>query len=107
MYAKLDGCFITPQSVTDLSDDIDHLVEEWASASTICNSPMPYPYAHLLKWLLCIWLFTITFSLVGWMTSSFYVIPCVTTVFAVTLFGIDGMGNELEDPFGNSYNDIP
>ena len=26
---------------------------------------------------------------------------------AITLLGLDAIGSEIEDPFGNDYNDIP
>ncbi|VVP15692.1 hypothetical protein PS880_03548 [Pseudomonas fluorescens] len=37
----------------------------------------------------------------GWMTQIF------TAIVSYTFFGLDAIGDELEDPFGRDENDLP
>ena len=37
----------------------------------------------------------------GWAT------PLVTAIVGYTFFGLDQLGNELEEPFGREMNDLP
>jgi putative membrane protein len=37
----------------------------------------------------------------GWLT------PIFTAIVSYTFFGLDAIGDELEDPFGHDENDLP
>jgi putative membrane protein len=36
-----------------------------------------------------------------------YMMPAAVTIVAYTFFGLDAVGDELEDPFGSDENDLP
>ena len=36
-----------------------------------------------------------------------YLTPVAVTIIAYTFFGLDALGDELEDPFGKDENDLP
>lgn len=65
----------------------------------------PIPVAHLIhtRQVLALYLLVLPFGLVenmGW-----WAVPVVGLV-AFTLYGIEGIGRQLEDPFGYDRNDI-
>ena len=88
--------------------DIDQSLTALASASAGCeriqNTPVPFPYTLLLHrtaWLYC---FLLPFGLVdtvGFMT------PFVVAIVAYTFFGLDALGDEIEEPFGLAANHLP
>jgi ion channel-forming bestrophin family protein len=75
-----------------------------AACERIKNTPMPFPYTLLLHrtaWLYC---FLLPFGLVdvvGFMT------PFVVAIVAYTFFGLDALGDEIEEPFGLAMNHLP
>lgn len=75
-----------------------------AGCERIHATPLPFAYTLLLH--RCAWLFCVLlpFGLVnalGWAT------PVVSTVLAYAFFGLDQLGEEMEDPFGTEPNDLP
>jgi ion channel-forming bestrophin family protein len=75
-----------------------------ASCERIQGTPLPFAYTLLLyrtAWLYCLLLpFGLAASL-GWGT------PVATALVAYTFFGLDALGDELEEPFGSAANDLP
>ena len=88
--------------------DIDQSLSALAAAAAGCeriqNTPLPFPYTLLLHrtaWLYC---FLLPFGLVdtvGFMT------PFVVAIVAYTFFGLDALGDEIEEPFGLAANHLP
>jgi putative membrane protein len=75
---------------------------------TVCerlqSTPMPFAYTLLLHrtaWLFCLLL---PFGLVS---SLGFATPVVTVILAYTFFGLDALGQELEEPFGVSPHGVP
>ncbi|SFV15139.1 putative membrane protein [Methylobacterium sp. 174MFSha1.1] len=75
-----------------------------AACERIQGTPLPFAYTLLLyrtAWLYCLLLpFGLAASL-GWGT------PVATALVAYTFFGLDALGDELEEPFGSAANDLP
>ena len=75
-----------------------------AGCERIKHTPIPFPYTLLLHrtaWLYC---FLLPFGLVdtvGFMT------PFVVVIVAYTFFGLDALGDEIEEPFGLADNHLP
>ncbi len=70
----------------------------------IAGTPLPFAYTLLLH--RCVWLFCVLlpFGLagaLGWAT------PVVSMLLAYAFFGLDQVGEELEEPFGLEPNDLP
>ena len=56
---------------------------------------------HRTAYLYC---FLLPFGLVD---SIGFMTPFVVTIVAYTFFGLDALGDEIEEPFGLSENDLP
>ncbi|RBL83140.1 bestrophin [Streptomyces cavourensis] len=96
----------------DLSDilyqGLTQRVAQCAAIQAACErikfTPSPFAYSLLLHrtaWLFCLLL---PFGLVGTLE---YLMPVAVTIIAYTFFGLDALGDELEDPFGLEENDLP
>lgn len=75
-----------------------------AACERIRNTPTPFAYSLLLHrtaWLFCLLL---PFGLVG---EIGLMTPVVVAITAYTFFGLDALGDELEEPFGLTDNDLP
>lgn len=81
-----------------------HMSAVQAACERIKSTPLPFAYTLLLHrtaYLFCCLLpFGIAYSL-GWAT------PLVTAIVSYTFFGLDVVGDELEQPFGFDVNDLP
>ena len=75
-----------------------------AACERIHNTPAPFAYSLLLHrtaWLFCLLL---PFGLVG---ALGLFMPVVVIIVAYTFFGLDALGDELQEPFGLSDNSLP
>ena len=75
-----------------------------ASCERIKYTPIPFPYTLLLHrtaWLYC---FLLPFGLVD---SVGFMTPFVVAIVAYTFFGLDALGDEIEEPFGVADNHLP
>ena len=91
-----------------LASEMDQSLSALAAVAACCerikNTPLPFPYTLLLHrtaWLYC---FLLPFGLVdtvGFMT------PFVVAIVAYTFFGLDALGDEIEEPFGLADNHLP
>ena len=75
-----------------------------AACERIKSTPLPFPYTLLLHrtiYLFCILLPFAMAEPLGWLT------PVFTAIVSYTFFGLDEIGDDLEDPFGFDENDLP
>lgn len=75
-----------------------------AGCERIRSTPVPFGYTLLLHRTAYLFCFILPFSYaasLGWFT------PFVTALVAYTFFGLDALGEELEEPFGSAPNDLP
>ncbi|MET0130486.1 MAG: bestrophin family ion channel, partial [Stenotrophomonas chelatiphaga] len=75
-----------------------------AGCERILATPLPFAYTLLLHrcaWLFCVLLPFGLASSLGWAT------PVLSAVLAYAFFGLDQLGEEMEDPFGTEPNDLP
>jgi putative membrane protein len=87
-----------------LDATISAMVATAASCERIKNTPVPFSYTLLLHRTAYLYCFLLPFGLVdtiGFMT------PLVVAIVAYTFFGLDALGDEIEEPFGLSPNDLP
>ncbi|MDY7575193.1 bestrophin family protein [Actimicrobium sp. CCI2.3] len=75
-----------------------------ASCERIRNTPIPFSYTLLLHRTAYIYCFLLPFGLVD---SIGFMTPFVVAVVAYTFFGLDALGDEIEEPFGTESNDLP
>ena len=95
---RLDGC---------LAAAIDASMSELTTAAAACerikSTPIPFSYTLMLHRTAYMYCFLLPFGLVdtiGFMT------PFVVGIVAYTFFGLDALGDEIEEPFGSSPNDL-
>ncbi len=101
--ARQRGLISDIQQMT-LDGGIQRLIDALGACERIHNTPLPFAYmVHLRRALIC-YLLTLPMALVadfGWLT-----IPA-TLLIAYVMLGIEEIGVEIEDPFGEDENDLP
>lgn len=80
------------------------MVAAAAACERIRNTPIPFSYTLLLHRTAYLYCFLLPFGLVD---TIGYMTPVVVTIVAYTFFGLDALGDEIEEPFGTSANDLP
>ncbi|THC44289.1 bestrophin family protein [Massilia sp. Mn16-1_5] len=75
-----------------------------ASCERIKNTPVPFSYTLLLHRTAYLYCYLLPFGLVD---SIGYLTPLVVAIVAYTFYGLDALGDEIEEPFGLSPNDLP
>ncbi len=83
---------------------LDVMVDVLGSCERILKTPIPLAYAIHLKQLLFLYCFTLPFQIVNdsqWMTAP------IVALISFTVFGIEEIGIEIENPFGYDANDLP
>ncbi len=84
--------------------NVQILVDSMGACQRIHNTPLPYAYMVHLRRALIIYAYTLPIALV----ESFGAwAVLVTLLISYTLFGIEEIGVEIEDPFGDDENDLP
>lgn len=90
--------------LTSMFKLLDSMVDALGGCERILKTPMPVAYSIHLKQLLLIYCLTLPFQLVtelSWWTAP------IVSVISFTVFGIEQIGIEIENPFGLDSNDLP
>jgi putative membrane protein len=87
-----------------LDATISAMVATAASCERIKNTPVPFSYTLLLHRTAYLYCFLLPFGLVD---TIGYLTPLVVAIVAYTFYGLDALGDEIEEPFGDSPNDLP
>jgi putative membrane protein len=95
---------IDPINYNKMDETLTHITYAAACCERLRHTPMPFSYSLLLHRTAHMYCFLLPFGLVdvtGFMT------PFVVGIVAYTFFGLDALGDELEEPFGMDNNDLP
>jgi ion channel-forming bestrophin family protein len=95
---------INSHQLAGMQELLNNLVDNLGACERILRTPIPLAYAIHLKQLLLIYCLLLPFQMVeslGWWTCF------VTGLISFTLFGIEAIGLEIENPFGYDANDLP
>jgi putative membrane protein len=95
---------LTQYQLASLHHLLDSLVDSLGGCERILRTPMPFAYAIHLRQLLLLYCLILPFELVakvGPWTAM------LVTIISFTLFGIEEIGEEIENPFGTDPNDLP
>ncbi|MGE8397322.1 MAG: bestrophin family protein [Comamonas sp.] len=95
---------IDPINYNKMDETLTHFTYAAACCERLRHTPMPFSYSLLLHRTAHMYCFLLPFGLVditGFMT------PFVVGIVAYTFFGLDALGDELEEPFGMDNNDLP
>jgi len=104
LIAALRDGAIQPIQFNLLEELIQKLALTQAACERIQHTPIPFGYTLLLHRTAYTFCFLMPFcfaNTLGWAT------PFVTALAAYTLFGLDALGNELEEPFAPIANALP
>jgi ion channel-forming bestrophin family protein len=108
MGRDLRGCLQTGRIEPCLASSIDDTLSAIAAAAASCErikgTPIPFSYTLLLHRTAYLYCFLLPFGLVD---SIGFMTPFVVGIVAYTFFGLDALGDEIEEPFGTEANDLP
>jgi putative membrane protein len=80
------------------------LTDAQGGCERIRNTPLPWSYTVLIHTIVAVYCFTLPFGLVS---TTHVLTPLVVLMIAYAFLGLDAVGDELEEPFGKDYNDLP
>jgi putative membrane protein len=90
--------------LTSCLSSLDSLVDALGGCERVLKTPIPLAYSIHLKQLLLLYCLALPFQMVGalgWAT------PTVVALISFAVFGIEEIGIEIENPFGDDPNDLP
>jgi len=87
-----------------LENMLTDLTDVQGGCERIKNTPIPWSYTVLMHSIVAIYCFSLPFGLVQ---TTHFLTPIVVVLIAYAFLGLDAVGDELEEPFGNDYNDLP
>ncbi len=87
-----------------LTELVNKLSDIQGGCERIKATPIPHSYTILIHRIVAIYVFALPFGLVD---TLHYLTPLVVMLVAYTFLGLDAVGDELEDPFGEDLNDLP
>lgn len=95
----IDPCLAVP-----IDQTLSALTAAAASCERIKHTPIPFSYTLLLHRTAYMYCFLLPFGLVD---TTGFMTPFVVAIVAYTFFGLDALGDEIEEPFGLESNDLP
>ncbi len=102
---KMNGK-ISDYAQVSMDQNVQLLVDYLGGCERIHKTPLPFAYVVHLRRALIIYCFTLPFALVDMFDWKWAVI-FDTLFLSYVFFGIEEIGVEIEDPFGEDENDLP
>ena len=87
-----------------LENMVSDMVDVQGGCERIRNTPIPWSYTVLMHSIVAAYCFFLPFGLVA---TTHTLTPLVVVLIAYAFLGLDAVGDELEQPFGNEDNDLP
>ena len=94
---------IAPSLAVPIDQTLSALTAAAASCERIKHTPIPFSYTLLLHRTAYMYCFLLPFGLVD---TTGFMTPFVVAIVAYTFYGLDVLGDELEEPFGMESNDL-
>lgn len=95
---------LDPLHVPVLEQTLVVLTDIQGGCERIKNTPIPSSYTVLIHRIVAIYVFALPFGLVD---TIGVLTPLVVAFIGYAFFGLDAVGEEIEDPFGTDVNDLP
>ncbi|AYD00797.1 bestrophin family protein [Neorhizobium sp. NCHU2750] len=95
---------ITDIEFTLFDRTVTRLADAVAACERLRNTPVPFGYTLLIHRTAHLFCFMVPF---GFADVLGLVTPLAAGLVAYTFFGLDALGDELEEPFGTMPNDLP
>jgi ion channel-forming bestrophin family protein len=99
-----DAGSLSEYRFVELSRQLSTLSDIQGGCERIKNTPIPYSYTVIIHQVVALYVLSLPFGLVG---SLHYLTPVVVLIIAYAFLGLDAVGDEIEDPFGEDLNDLP
>jgi putative membrane protein len=108
IYDELLQCLRQGQLSDICYQQLSTKIEAMSAIQTACeriqSTPLPFAYSLLLHRTAYLYSLLLPIGLGG--TLGFFT-PIVVGILAYTFFGLDAVGNEIEEPFGSLANHLP
>lgn len=104
LNTQYDRNCVDVYQLTAMNQLLNSLIDCLGGCERILRTPIPLAYAIHLKQLLLLYSLALPFQMVkdlSWGTGP------VVALISFTLFGIEEIGLEIENPFGHDTNDLP
>ncbi|MEG4073432.1 bestrophin family ion channel [Microcoleus sp. Pol14C2] len=104
MHEQYERNCLDVYQLTGMKELLNSMIDVLGGCERILKTPIPLAYAIHLKQLLLLYSLALPFQMVkdlGWGTGP------VVALISFTLFGIEEIGIEIENPFGHDANDLP
>jgi putative membrane protein len=99
------GCSAVPhQLAASIDATLDNMDRVLAGCERLRSTPIPFSYTLLLHRTAYLYCFLLPFGLVDTVGMA---TPIVVGLVSYTFFGLDALGDEIEEPFGTQPNDLP
>jgi putative membrane protein len=87
-----------------LENMLSDLCDVQGGCERIRATPIPWSYTVLMHSIVAVYCFALPFGIV---VTTKLATPLVVVMIAYAVLGLDAVGDELEEPFGSDYNDLP
>ena len=104
MHEQYERNCLDVYQLTAMNELLNSMIDVLGGCERILKTPIPLAYAIHLKQLLLLYCLALPFQMVkdlSWGTGL------VVALISFTLFGIEEIGIEIENPFGHDANDLP
>jgi putative membrane protein len=95
---------LRPRDVLLFEPMLNDVTDVQGGCERVRSTPMPYSYTVLIHSIVATYCFALPFGIVE--TVEHYT-PIVVLIIAYAFLGLDAVGDEIEEPFGHDYNDLP
>lgn len=96
--------WIHHQHLPVLEKSLTELCDIQGGCERIKATPIPFSYTALIHRIVALYCFALPFGLIH---SIQEYTPVVVAIISYAFFGLDAVGDEIEDPFGTDENDLP
>lgn len=96
--------WIHSMHVSLLDQSITSMCDIQGGCERIKSTPIPFSYTALIHRIVALYCFALPFGLV---LTTKELTPVVVAIISYAFFGLDSVGDEIEDPFGVDPNDLP
>ena len=95
---------LDPILLADIDAQVTRLSYVLGGCERIAGTPIPFAYILLLHRTVYVYCLLLPFCLIG---SVGWVTPLMVGVLSYTFFGLDALGDQIENPFDRLPNDLP
>jgi putative membrane protein len=96
--------WVDPFHLTVLEKSLSNLTDIQGGCERIKSTPIPFSYTLLIHRIVAVYCLALPFGLVN---TTKIATPFVVLLVGYAYFGLDAIGDEIENPFGTDTHDLP